>query len=97
MHIDKKKKFPATALLRAFGYGTNSQILRLFFAVRELDLVKKRESRVDQREVLGAIIAEDITLAGTTHNPEAPKLKTKKARAASNAKSPSWPCAKATS
>ena len=82
VHIDKKKKFPATALLRAFGYGTNSQILRLFFAVRELDLVRKRESRVDQREVLGAIIAEDITLAGTTHNPDAPKLKTKKARAA---------------
>src|SRR6266699_154892 len=80
--IDKKKKFPASALLRAFGYGTNSQILRLFFAVRELDLVKKRESRVDQREVLGAIIAEDITLAGTTHNPDAPKLKTKKARLA---------------
>ncbi len=82
VHIDKKKKFPATALLRAFGYGTNSQILRLFFAVRELDLVKKRESRVDQREVLGAIIAEDITLAGTIHNPDAPKLKTKKARLA---------------
>src|SRR4051812_48838721 len=82
VHIDKKKKFPATALLRAFGYGTNSQILRLFFAVRELDLVKKRESRVDQREVLGAIIAEDITLAGTVHTPEAPKLKTKKARLA---------------
>src|SRR5689334_12303151 len=82
VHIDKKKKFPATALLRAFGYGTNSQILRLFFSVRDLDLVKKRESRVDQREVLGAIIAEDITLAGTVHNPDAPKLKTKKARLA---------------
>src|SRR5256886_1954337 len=82
VHIDKKKKFPATALLRAFGYGTNSLILRLFFAVRELDLVKKRESRVDQKEVLGAIIAEDISLAGTIHNPEAPKLKTKKARLA---------------
>ncbi|HET9636150.1 MAG TPA: DNA-directed RNA polymerase subunit beta, partial [Gemmatimonadaceae bacterium] len=82
VHIDKKKKFPATALLRAFGYGSNSQILRLFFSVRELDLVKKRESRVDQREVLGAIIAEDITLAGTVHNPDAPKLKTKKARLA---------------
>src|SRR4026208_1964615 len=63
VHIDKKKKFPATALLRAFGYGTNSSILRLFFAERELDLVKKRESRTDQREVLGAIIAENITLA----------------------------------
>src|SRR3989440_8223368 len=82
VHIDKKKKFPATALLRAFGYGTNSAILRLFFAVRELDLVRKRETRVDQREVLGAIIAEDITLAGVAHDPDAPKLKTKKARAA---------------
>ena len=64
VHIDKKKKFPATALLRALGYGSNSDILRLFFAVRELDLVKKRETRIDQREVLGAIIAEDIALAG---------------------------------
>src|SRR4051812_9773474 len=81
VHIDKKKKFPASALLRAFGYGTNSDILRLFFAVRDLDLTKKRESRTDVREVIGAIIAEDITLAGTIHNPEAPKLKTKKAKA----------------
>ncbi|HZK78130.1 MAG TPA: DNA-directed RNA polymerase subunit beta, partial [Gemmatimonadaceae bacterium] len=80
VHIDKKKKFPATALLRAFGYGTNSSILRLFFGERELDLVKKRENRMDQREVLGAIIAENITLAGEAIDPEAPKLKTKKAR-----------------
>src|SRR5687768_9388006 len=80
VHIDKKKKFPATALLRAFGYGTNSSILRLFFGERELDLVKKRESRTDQREVLGAIIAENITLAGEAVDPDAPKLKTKKAR-----------------
>ncbi|MGK2933682.1 MAG: DNA-directed RNA polymerase subunit beta [Gemmatimonadaceae bacterium] len=82
VHIDKKKKFPATALLRAFGYGTNSDILRLFFGVRELDLSKKRESRVDVREVLGAIVAEDITLAGEEATPDAPKLKTKKAREA---------------
>ena len=81
VHIDKKKKFPATALLRAFGYGTNSSILRLFFAVRELDLTKKRESRIDVREALGAIIAEDITLAGEKTADDAPKAKTKKARA----------------
>ncbi|HOW98717.1 MAG TPA: S8 family serine peptidase, partial [Kiritimatiellia bacterium] len=30
VHIDKKKKFPATALLRAFGHGHNADILRLF-------------------------------------------------------------------
>src|ERR671913_2359384 len=81
VHIDKKKKFPATALLRAFGYGTNSSILRLFFGERELDLVKKRESRTDQREVLGAIIAEDIELAGEATPADAPKARTKKARA----------------
>ena len=31
VHIDKKKKFPATALLRAFGYGRNTDILELFY------------------------------------------------------------------
>src|SRR5918912_1556380 len=64
VHIDKKKKFPATALLRAFGYGENRDILRLFFAVRDLDLTKVRESRSDLRELLGAIIAEDIEIPG---------------------------------
>src|SRR5687767_12034189 len=81
VHIDKKKKFPATALLRAFGYGENRDILRLFFGVRDLDLIRKREGRAETREVIGAIIAEDITLAGEAADPEAPKAKTKKARA----------------
>ena len=81
VHIDKKKKFPATALLRAFGYGENRDILRLFFAERSLDLLKKRETRNDQREILGAIIAEDITLDGEAAAVDAPKPKTKKAKA----------------
>ncbi|MDA1081035.1 MAG: DNA-directed RNA polymerase subunit beta [Gemmatimonadetes bacterium] len=81
VHIDKKKKFPATALLRAFGYGSNSDILRLFFAVRELNLTKKREGRAENREVIGAIVAQNITLAGEEAIVDAPKLKTKKARA----------------
>src|ERR1051325_6608725 len=81
VHIDKKKKFPATALLRAFGYGTNSDILRLFFATRDLDLTKKRESRTDVREVIGAIIAEDIALPGEATAEDAPKARTKKAKA----------------
>src|SRR5213075_2522502 len=81
VHIDKKKKFPATALLRAFSYGSNSDILRLFFGERELDLTKKRESRTDVREALGAIIAEDIELPGEATPADAPKLRTKKLRA----------------
>src|ERR671918_198575 len=36
VHIDKKKKFPATALLRAFGYGANADILKLFYAVKDI-------------------------------------------------------------
>jgi DNA-directed RNA polymerase subunit beta len=81
VHIDKKKKFPATALLRAFGYGTNADIYRLFFGVRELDLTKKREGRAENREVIGAIIAEAVELPGEATAEDAPKAKTKKARA----------------
>ena len=65
VHIDKKKKFPATALLRAFGYGTNNDILRLFYATKSLDLTQKYEERTLRREVLGALIAEPVP------NPEA--------------------------
>ena len=60
VHIDKKKKFPATALLRAFGYGTNNDILRLFYATKSLDLTQKFEERVLRREVIGALIAEQV-------------------------------------
>jgi DNA-directed RNA polymerase subunit beta len=60
VHIDKRKKFPATALLRALGYGTNSDILRLFYATRSLDLTAKRDERVFRREVLGALLAEEV-------------------------------------
>src|SRR5438874_5112486 len=52
VHIDKKKKFPATALLRAFGYGTNSDILRLFYATKPLDLTQKPDERALRREIL---------------------------------------------
>src|SRR5215216_987461 len=81
VHIDKKKKFPATALLRAFGYGTNADIYNVFFGVRELDLTKIREGRQELRELSGAIIAEELRLAGREADPDAPKPKTKKARA----------------
>src|ERR687884_1869497 len=63
------------------GQRLISDILRLFFAVRDLDLTKKLESRTDQREVLGAIIAEDVALPGEVTAEDAPKAKTKKARA----------------
>jgi DNA-directed RNA polymerase subunit beta len=60
VHIDKKKKFPATALLRAFGHGTNLDILGLFYAQRTLDLSKELDERHLRRDVLGALLAETI-------------------------------------
>src|ERR671913_1337194 len=60
VHIDKKKKFPATALLRAFGYGNNADILKLFFATKDLNITGKLEGRQEKREVIGALVAEDV-------------------------------------
>jgi DNA-directed RNA polymerase subunit beta len=66
VHIDKKKKFPATALLRAFGHGTNADILRLFFATKRIKISGKLEGRQERREVIGALLAADVP------NPEHP-------------------------
>jgi DNA-directed RNA polymerase subunit beta len=60
VHIDKKKKFPATALLRAFGHGTNGDILDLFYDVREFDITAPVEEGGPRREVLGTLLAESI-------------------------------------
>jgi DNA-directed RNA polymerase subunit beta len=67
VHIDKKKKFPATALLRAFGHGNNADILKLFFATKDLNITGKLEGRQEKREVIGSLLAVDVA------NPEDPK------------------------
>jgi DNA-directed RNA polymerase subunit beta len=67
VHIDKKKKFPATALLRAFGHGGNADILKLFFATKALNITGKLEGRQEKREVIGSLLAQDVP------NPEDPR------------------------
>src|SRR5215212_1793134 len=67
VHIDKKKKFPATALLRAFGHGNNADILKLFFATKDLNITGKLEGRQEKREVIGSLLAAEV------RNPEDPK------------------------
>ena len=57
VHIDKKKKFPATALLRAFGYGGDAEIYRLFFEARAASVPGPDD---DVRELLGAVVAEEV-------------------------------------
>src|SRR5438876_8934894 len=58
--IDTRKEFPATALVRAFGYGTNADILKLFYATKDIDITGKLEGRAQKREVLGTLLAADV-------------------------------------
>ena len=61
VHIDKKKKFPATALLRAFGYGTDEDVLRLFYTTKDLELTGEVDAKGGgRRDVLGYLLAEDV-------------------------------------
>ena len=57
VHIDKKKKFPATALLRAFGWGADKEIYRLFFEDHETSVPTEGNG---ERDILGAVIAADV-------------------------------------
>ena len=45
VHIDRRRKLPVTVLLRALGYSTNEEILRLFF---EVEGIKVDEKAVDR-------------------------------------------------
>jgi len=58
VHIDKKKKFPATALLRALGYSSDAEIFKLFYDVSEFSLTGKRATPTD--ELFGKVVAEDF-------------------------------------
>jgi DNA-directed RNA polymerase subunit beta len=60
VHIDKKKKFPATALLRAFGYGRDEEILRLFYTTRTGRLEEESDAKTQRRDMLGSMLAEDV-------------------------------------
>ena len=57
VHIDKKKKFPATALLRALGYGADSEIYRLFFTSMVTPIP---DEDADIRDLIGAVVATDV-------------------------------------
>ncbi len=60
LHIDKKKKFPATALLRAFGYGRDTDILELFYETRTVTVEDAAEDRSARREVTGTVLAASV-------------------------------------
>ncbi len=55
VYIDRRKKFPATTLLRALGYTSNDEILNLFNLVEEV-----RVNKTDLTSYLGRAIASDV-------------------------------------
>jgi len=58
VHIDKKKKFPATALLRALGYGTDAEIFQLYYSVAEVTVGNLGDAV--RAELEGKVIAEEF-------------------------------------
>ncbi len=55
VYIDRRKKFPATTLLRALGYATNEEILNLFNLVEEIDVKKAK-----MEKYIGRTTATDV-------------------------------------
>jgi len=52
----RRRKFLATTFLRSLGYGTDEQILKLFYTIEEVTLKKAAE----QDEALSKVLVEDI-------------------------------------
>ncbi len=55
VYIDRRKKFPATTLLRALNFATDEEILSLFNLVEEIDV---RKVKIEDYE--GRTIASDV-------------------------------------
>jgi len=53
----RRRKFFATTLLRALGYGSDEEIMRFFYGFRKLDVGKKRFAEKDLR---GLVIKDDL-------------------------------------
>jgi DNA-directed RNA polymerase subunit beta len=41
--IDRKKKFPATIILKALGYNTNEEIIKLFYNTKKINLAEEKD------------------------------------------------------
>ncbi|HKB84724.1 MAG TPA: DNA-directed RNA polymerase subunit beta [Ignavibacteriaceae bacterium] len=55
VYIDRRKKFPATTLLRALGYASDDDILNLFQLIEEINVKKSK-----LEDYTGRIVASDI-------------------------------------
>ncbi len=55
VYIDRRKKFPATTLLRALGYASDDDILNLFQLIEEINVKKAK-----LEDYTGRVVASDI-------------------------------------
>ena len=46
VHIDSRRKIPVTLLLRALGYSTDEEILRLFYPIKSVEKLGRPQPRV---------------------------------------------------
>ena len=61
VHIDKKKKFPASTLLRVLGYPENKDIIELFYQKTSMELKKVAGKAKRKRDAsTGYLLAEEI-------------------------------------
>ena len=59
--VDRKRKIPCTSLLRALGYGSDEEIVKLFYGVEEVNCDRKAIGRIVARDVKdgeGFVVAE---------------------------------------
>jgi DNA-directed RNA polymerase subunit beta len=55
VYIDRKKKFPVTTLLRALGYSSDDEILKLFNLIEDVDV---RDN--DLKSYVGRMVCSDV-------------------------------------
>ena len=51
-HIDRKRKFPATMLLRAFGYSSDASIYELFYKTSKIPIGKVEEDMICMEQIV---------------------------------------------
>ena len=62
IYLDRKKrrrKFLATTFLRALGYGTDEELLGLFYAFEKLDVAKAKTEQLEHRVVKADVVDAD--------------------------------------
>jgi DNA-directed RNA polymerase subunit beta len=59
VYIDRRKKFPVTTLIRALGYSSNADILRMFDCVEDVALSKKDIKKYFERTILDEYVNQE--------------------------------------